>query len=126
MMDGGVSVKVVGKTTLVEFEPGVWDTIGAFLSGSLLIAGQQKERPMTSQVIADRDELQLLLRRSEVSEIRAVELNRIGKKVVLRGIVGSFYYKQLAQELVRTGAKGLEIENQICVEYIEASVTPDW
>jgi len=71
-------------------------------------------------------DLQALLRRSDVAEIRAVELDYTGNLVVLRGVVSSFYFKQLAQELVRTGATGLEIENQICVEYAERALTSDW
>lgn len=81
---------------------------------------------MPNPVIIHETDLQSLLRRSEITEIRSVELDRIGNQVVLRGVVGSFYYKQLAQELLRTGAKGLEIENQICVEYAESEPMPDW
>ena len=81
---------------------------------------------MFQQVVSDETNLRAILKRSEVTEIRAVELDRIGNQVVLRGVVGSFYYKQLAQELVRKSAKDLEIENQICVEYAESELASDW
>jgi hypothetical protein len=64
--------------------------------------------------------LQELLRKSAVTEIRSLELERSGNQIVLRGVVCSFYYKQLAQELVRNAAEGLEIENQVSVEYDQA------
>lgn len=65
-------------------------------------------------------DLQDLLRASTVTEIRTLELERTGNHIVLRGVVCSFYYKQLAQELVRHAVADLEIENQICVEYDQA------
>jgi hypothetical protein len=35
----------------------------------------------------------------------------------LRGSVGSFYHKQLAQELLKTRIEGVEVVNEIDVEY---------
>ena len=81
---------------------------------------------MLQQVIPDETDLQALLRRSEITEIRAVQLDCIGNQVVLRGVVGSFYYKQLAQELLKCRANDLEIENEIRVEYVESERAPDW
>jgi hypothetical protein len=80
---------------------------------------------MAHPVSETATDLHALLNRSEVSEIRALELERIGNLIVLRGVVGSFYYKQLAQELVRKGAEGLEIENLVDVEYVESATTGD-
>jgi hypothetical protein len=72
---------------------------------------------MTLEIATDRTDLQELLRKSAVTEIRSLELERTGNQIVLRGVVCSFYYKQLAQELVRSLVAGLEIENEVCVEY---------
>jgi hypothetical protein len=80
---------------------------------------------MTQQVIAATD-LQEFFRISAVAELRAIELERTHHQLILRGVVCSYYYKQLAQELVRTGAGGLEIENQILVEYDKADDSLDW
>jgi hypothetical protein len=79
-----------------------------------------KEKSM-SLPIAPAD-LQELLKTSAVTEIRSLEMERIGNQIILRGVVCSFYYKQLAQELVRNAVAGLEIENQISVEYDKGMV----
>lgn len=81
---------------------------------------------MTLQVSNVEPDLQTLLRHSEVSELRTIELARVGNQVVLRGIVGSYYHKQLAQEFVKTRVGGLEVENQLCVEYTDSALTIDW
>jgi len=81
---------------------------------------------MSHQLIFAATELQDLLRISAVTELRSIELDCTGDQLVLRGVVGSFYYKQMAQELVRKGAEGLKIENEIRVEYSESPDLPDW
>ena len=81
---------------------------------------------MPHRASVDEAGLQARLRQSDFSELRVIELSRVGDLLVLQGVVGSYYYKQLAQELVKSGAKGLQIENQICVEYVEVEITPDW
>lgn len=81
---------------------------------------------MTQHVDLGEIDLQTLLRHCDVTEIRAVELARSGNQIVLRGIVGSFYHKQLAQELIKGRAKDVEIENLICVEYVESEYTSDF
>lgn len=63
---------------------------------------------------------------SDIADIRHLEVEPIGERVVLSGIVRSFYYKQLAQELVRNSAEGLEIANTINVEYPANDDEPDW
>jgi hypothetical protein len=63
---------------------------------------------------------------SAIADIRRLEVEPDGKRVVLSGTVHSFFYKQLAQELVRNSAEGLEISNAISVEYPLFSDEPDW
>ena len=52
--------------------------------------------------------------------------NLDGERLVLRGIVGSFFHKQLAQELLRNAVEDLEIANAISVEYRACDDAPDW
>ena len=66
------------------------------------------------------------LRRSRSAEIRELEIETVDERLVLRGIVSSFYHKQLAQELVRKAVVGLEISNAVCVEYLVEHDAPDW
>jgi len=57
------------------------------------------------------------LERSAISDIRRLEIERDGERLVLSGRVRSFYHKQLAQEIVRSAADGAEIANAVSVVY---------
>ena len=57
------------------------------------------------------------LETSRIVDIRFLGVESDGERVVLRGSVGSFYYKQLAQEVVRRSVDGLRIENEVSVEH---------
>jgi hypothetical protein len=62
------------------------------------------------------------LSRSQIFDLRELEVDQDGECIVLRGRVGSFYHKQLAQELVRIalnrdGEHGAEVMNAINVVY---------
>jgi hypothetical protein len=59
---------------------------------------------------------QNLLESSPIRVLRDVRVDRNGKALVLSGRVGSFYEKQLAQELVRTIASNCELINSIRVQ----------
>lgn len=63
---------------------------------------------------------------SAIADLRRINVEPCGKRVVLTGTVDSFYYKQLAQELVRKKARGLEIANVISVEYPAPDSVSDW
>ena len=47
--------------------------------------------------------------------LRELQVEREGDTLLLRGLVSSFYHKQLAQELVRQHAEGVEVVNTIHV-----------
>ena len=57
------------------------------------------------------------LSRSQIFDLRRLEVNQDGDGVVIRGRVSSFYHKQLAQEVVRAAIDGVEVVNAISVVY---------
>jgi osmotically-inducible protein OsmY len=58
-----------------------------------------------------------ILERSRIFDLRALEVEQEADCVVLRGSVDSFYHKQLAQELLKTAIDGVEVINEIHVDY---------
>jgi hypothetical protein len=58
---------------------------------------------------------QRALSESAVYALREVVIRSEGDTLVLVGQVSSFYHKQLAQELVRQHAEGVEVVNTIHV-----------
>jgi hypothetical protein len=63
-----------------------------------------------------------LLARSRIFDLRALEVEQMDDSLVLRGSVDSFYHKQLAQELVKMGLDGVEVVNEIEVDYSRQSL----
>jgi osmotically-inducible protein OsmY len=57
------------------------------------------------------------LARSRIFDLRNLQVHDDDECVVLRGNVGSYYHKQLAQELVRAAVDGAEVINEITVDY---------
>jgi hypothetical protein len=58
-----------------------------------------------------------VLGRSKIFDIRALDVDQAADSVVLRGSVDSFYHKQLAQEMIKTSLEGVEVINEIRVDY---------
>ena len=58
-----------------------------------------------------------VLSRSRIFDLRRLIVEQDGDCVVLRGRVDSFYHKQLAQELLKTKIEGVEVLNEIRVDY---------
>ena len=56
------------------------------------------------------------LSKSTIHVLRKIEVE-CDDAIVLRGCVDSFYHKQLAQELVRAAAEGVEVINLLEVDY---------
>lgn len=54
---------------------------------------------------------------SRIFDLRSLDVEQDGLGVVLRGSVSSFYHKQLAQELLKTRIEGIEVVNEIDVDY---------
>jgi len=61
-----------------------------------------------------------VLKRSRIFDLRALVVEQEDDCVVLRGSVDSFYHKQLAQELLKTEMEGVEVINEIRVDYSRA------
>lgn len=52
----------------------------------------------------------LVLRNSPILELRDVAVEQQGEKIVLKGVISSFYYKQLSQEAVRSVVRNSNVE----------------
>jgi hypothetical protein len=66
-----------------------------------------------------------VLGRSKIFDIRALDVDQGADGVVLRGSVDSFYHKQLAQEMIKTTLEGVEVINEIHVDYCHQRVDDD-
>lgn len=76
---------------------------------------------MSTQVISVCDEVQSALQASPLFDLRELKVEDDGRgAVVIRGMVGSFYHKQLAQEAVRAVVKKLDYKVVNYVEVIDA------
>ena len=58
---------------------------------------------------------QKALRSSPFYALRDLQVEQDGNALLIRGFVSSFYHKQLAQEVVRNAAQGVEVVNSIDV-----------
>lgn len=52
---------------------------------------------------------------SPIYALRELRVEQAGDTLLIRGLVSSFYHKQLAQEVVRAVAEGVEVVNSIHV-----------
>ncbi len=72
---------------------------------------------MTLAVIDDiQPRAQAALTNSPFYELRELQVEQHGDALQISGCVSSFYHKQLAQEVVRSVCKGIEVTNSIRVE----------
>jgi hypothetical protein len=62
------------------------------------------------------DRARAVLRHSKINELRNLRVEREDEGIALRGVASSFYYEQLAQELVRRELDGEEVWNFIQVK----------
>ena len=58
---------------------------------------------------------QLALSGSPVFALRDLQVEQQGEAILIRGLVSSFYHKQLAQEVIRHALEGVEVINSIRV-----------
>ena len=58
-----------------------------------------------------------LLTDSPFVELHKIDVLQSGEQVTLRGEVASFFMKQLAQETVRSATRGLEVSNEVAVDF---------
>jgi BON domain len=62
-----------------------------------------------------RARAQQLLSTSPIYALREIQVEQDGDTICLRGVVSSFYHKQLAQELIRHALAGTEVTNSLRV-----------
>lgn len=60
--------------------------------------------------------IRVLLAESPLSEVRKIEVEQVGDRLLLHGRVRTFYAKQVAQETIRNAARGLHIVNDVSVD----------
>ena len=77
---------------------------------------------MASDVVT---QAQAALVSSPIQALRELRVQRDGDRLLISGRVNSFYHKQLAQEVVRLIAKGLQVVNTVDVDYRESSLPRD-
>ena len=73
---------------------------------------------MTADVVT---QAQAALVSSPIQALRELRVRRDGDRLLISGRVDSFYHKQLAQEVVRLIAKGLQVVNAVDVNYRESA-----
>ena len=56
------------------------------------------------------------------AELRRLQIEIDRQRLIIRGTVGSFYVKQLAQELLRPTVEGVELHNAVEVVYQDTDV----
>ena len=69
-------------------------------------------------VLAAKDvqsKAQQALSQNPVFALRDLQVAHEGETLVITGLVSSFYHKQLAQEVIRHAASGVEVVNSIQV-----------
>ncbi len=52
---------------------------------------------------------------SPIYALHDLQVEQLGESLLIRGVVASFYHKQLAQEVVRAAVEGVELVNSIHV-----------
>jgi osmotically-inducible protein OsmY len=67
--------------------------------------------PVVEQVVRDA------LANSPIQSHRSIRVEQSGDTLYLHGRVESFYYKQLAQEVVRNVCRGVQVSNELDVDY---------
>ena len=71
---------------------------------------------MREHVLAEvESRVQTALAASPIFALRELRVERQNSSLRLYGLVASFYHKQLAQEIVRSLAGGLEVINSVAV-----------
>ena len=66
------------------------------------------------------------LAQSPIQSHRKIRVEQAGNTLYLHGCVESFYYKQLAQEVVRTVCRGAQVSNELDVEYVKMGQVADF
>ena len=74
----------------------------------MIDAGMRDVTARVREILAD----------SPHSELRLLQVEQRGKSFYLRGSVGSYYAKQMAQETVRRATRGLRLVNNVLVDEI--------
>jgi osmotically-inducible protein OsmY len=81
---------------------------------SVLTATESRSREVETQV-------REALAASPIQSHHRIRVEQAGNTLYLHGRVESFYYKQLAQEAVRSICRGIELQNELDVQAAPAS-----
>ena len=65
------------------------------------------------------------LRASPIFALRELAVEQDGHQLLLFGTVSTFYHKQVAQEVVRSIASGMQLVNKVQVIAPDADSSPD-
>lgn len=82
--------------------------------------------PALSSPVALEQVVREALAQSPIQSHRKIRVEQAGNTLYLHGCVESFYYKQLAQEVVRTVCRGVQVSNELDVEYLKTGQTDDF
>jgi osmotically-inducible protein OsmY len=79
--------------------------------------GDSKEGSLMGEVSSKdvQPRAQTALASSPIHELRDLEVEQQNGALVIRGTVSTFYYKQLAQEVVRAVCREIELVNSVHV-----------
>jgi hypothetical protein len=64
---------------------------------------------------SERDRISSVMQQSPIPALRRLSVNENKSTIVLQGTVGSYYHKQLAQELVKPLLCGRQLVNSVSV-----------
>jgi len=81
------------------------------------------EATLTSEV---EQQVRDALAQSPIQSHRKIRVEQSGDTLYLHGRVESFYYKQLAQEVVRNVCRGVHLANELDVDYISLDRRTDF
>jgi len=79
-----------------------------------------RQPPALEQVVREA------LAQSPIQSHRKIRVEQTGETLFLHGCVESFYYKQLAQEVVRAVCRGVQVSNELDVEYVKTGRPADF
>ncbi len=77
-------------------------------------------KPEVEKIVRDA------LAQSPIQSHRKIRVEQSGDTLFLHGRVESYYYKQLAQEVVRNLCRGVHLANELVVDYVTANLSSDF
>jgi hypothetical protein len=66
-------------------------------------------------LLSESSEVATMLRQSPIPDLRFLDVEESDAEIVITGLVGSYYLKQLAQETIRPAIGNRRIRNRVLV-----------